>query len=208
MQLRPYDEKGGMRVWLNDEESQELIDYYSDKFEEQLVVELLLSGLRIDDLVRNVRVSAIRQLEHEDVEAYVLVIKTETKTGEPRFVPLSKSLRDRLVGLQGAQNKKQDELLFKQSKKTIERIVTRAGTSLAESTGDEDWLYVRPHDLRRTWGTRTYYKLIRSGSAAEFALRTVCAWGGWSNPSTFESHYLGTIPEDMQAEMMEEADLR
>lgn len=208
MQVRPYPEKDGMRVWLNDEESQMLVDYYSDDLEKQLVVRLLLSMMRKDDLVNNVRTSAIRQLEHEELEAYVVAIGTETKTGEPHYSPISEKTRDHLMMFKQARNAKKDELLFQQSKKTIGRIVKSAAEDLAEQTGDENWNYVRAHDLRRTAANRIYYTLVRSGWASEFALRTVCAWGGWSNKSTFEQHYLSVLPEDMQAEMMEEADLR
>jgi integrase len=201
MQLREFNKKDGYACWLNKAEQELLREYYSDDLEKQLAIDLLLDGLRGDDLVQNVSKEAIRQLD-SDKEAYVLRIR-ESKSGW-REAPVSVDTRNKVLMLVNAKGLNQDELAFDYNVRTIQRWVTRAATDLAEETGDEDWNYVSAHDLRRTWATTTYYRL----GGTERDLRAVMSWGGWSKRDTFEDHYLGVIPEDLLSEMMEEAELR
>jgi len=68
---------------------------------------------------------------------------------------------------------------FKCSLSGVGEWVTEAAEALAESTGDEDWLELSAHDLRRSWATTVYYRLDGSDVAKSVIMR----WGGGrSNP--------------------------
>jgi integrase len=200
MQLRPHP-KGGYAVWLNESELQDVIDYWDEDFEKQLAVKYMARvGLRADGL-KNVTRGAIRRLD-ADEESYVIKLE-KTKRGY-REAPLPLDVKTDTFSYSNAAGLKKDEQVFQQSKRTYQRAVEEAVKAIAEETGDEDWLKVSAHDLRRSWATRCYYKL----GGTERDLRAVMSWGGWSKRETFEDHYLGVIPEDLLSEMMEEADLR
>ncbi|QPV64510.1 site-specific integrase [Halosimplex litoreum] len=210
MQLRPHP-KGGYAVWLTESELQDVIDHHSEDMEKQLAIKYMARvGLRADGL-KNVTRSAIRRLDVDD-ECYIIRLE-KTKRGY-REAPLPLDVKTDTYALSQAMGLKQDEPVFQQSKRTYQRAVENAVAALAgpirnddgEIVGyeNEDWLKVSAHDLRRSWATRCYYKL----GGTERDLRAVMSWGGWSKRDTFEDHYLGVIPEDLLAEMMEEADLR
>lgn len=64
---------------------------------------------------------------------------------------------------------------------SVRRWVKEATEQLSEQTGDERWLQVSSHDLRRSWAT---YHLVERG----VDVRTMMAIGGWSNYSAIEPY--------------------
>ncbi|MFP9193398.1 hypothetical protein ACLI4Q_17395 [Natrialbaceae archaeon A-CW1-1] len=62
---------------------------------------------------------------------------------------------------------------------------------LHQATGDDGWLYLGMHDLRRTWAT--------SLASNDVDPLLVIDWGGWNELGRFLEHYRGThSPEDQQ----------
>jgi len=69
------------------------------------------------------------------------------------------------------------------STRTVERWVDAAAEQLADEHDDDGWLYLTPHDLRRTWGTLLCEREVEPG--------LVMTFGGWEDWDTFREHYLG-----------------
>lgn len=197
MQLQPYDKKDGYRVWLSENEQQKLLDYYETETQKQLAIELMLDGLRADEVPR-VSLDDFRRMTCEE-EGWMLHV-WESKTNY-RECPVSNSTKKKAEIFHNASGKKKGEPLIQSSKRTIQRWVTRAAQDLADE--DENWRYVTAHDCRRSWCTHTYWRL--EGARAR---EVVMAWGGWRDVQTFTTNYLGKIPDSIAIEVMDEAQLR
>jgi len=199
MQLEPMPESDGYRCWLSDDEQEQLIDHLTERPQRQLAVRGMLHGLRSDEL-EHVQVRNIRRL-HADREAYKLRVRGG-KTGY-REAPISVKMAEQMRMLQNARGVRKDDELIEATERTVRRWITKASEELAEKHGDDDWLHVSPHDLRRTWATSTYYALD-----SHHAVDVIMRWGGWSDRETFVNNYLGRETDKLAVEMMDQANLR
>lgn len=75
--------------------------------------------------------------------------------------------------------------------RTLRRWVRRAAEERAAEEGDERWLHLSTHDLRRTCGHLT----LEAGVQPSVLMQ----WGGWEDYQTFKNHYLGKHSEATQA---------
>jgi integrase len=207
MQLEPHDNKEGYRVWLEPSEQDQLARYYEgEEGVRELAIRLMLCGLRSEE-VPGVTKESVRRLK-SDEEAYKLGIYGKDTTGQLadgkwRETPIPGEVKTLIFNFASFDGRK-DEPLVDVSPRTVQRWVTEAAESLAEETGDDDWLELSAHDLRRSWATMVYYRLDGSDVAKSVIMR----WGGWSKQSTFEKNYLGREPDELAAELMETAGLR
>ena len=197
MQVEPYANKDGFRVWLSKNEQSMLVKYYSEHPTKQLANELMLDGLRSDE-VNDVVFEDFREMETEQ-EGYILRI-WESKTNF-RECPVSVETYNRAKMLKNVQGIHKDEPLVDYSTRQIQRWVENAGKDIAD--GSKYWSHLTAHDCRRTWATHTYWSL--SGDRAR---EVVMAWGGWRDVQTFMDSYLGRIPDDIAVNLMDEAELR
>jgi integrase len=86
-----------------------------------------------------------------------------------------------------------DEEIVNVNESTVYRWVSRAGENIHAETGDEGWLELGPHDLRRSWGIQ----LLEQGVLPS----VVMEWGGWEDWGTFREHYLTEFsPEALRRE--------
>lgn len=199
MQIEPMPKDDGYRCWLSPTEQDLLTDHYSEEPRKQLAVELMLDGLRSEEVLR-VATRDFRRL-HSDEEAYKLRVR-EGKTGW-RECPVSNQTKQKAVMLKNARGLTKEDPLVDVAPRTVQRWVSNAAEALADQTGNTDWLYVTAHDCRRTWATTTYYSL-----SAPYALEVILQWGGWEDGDTFRNNYLGKEPDHLAVEMMDEAGLR
>lgn len=207
MQIEPHENEDGYRCWLSESEQEMLVNHVEDQPRRELAVELMLDGLRSEEVLR-VRWNDFRRLDAEQ-ESYKLRVR-EGKTGW-RACPVSNETRQKAKMLRSARGIPKDEPIITNDNgepyapRTIQRWVGKyAGPELAEQTGDNDWHHVSAHDLRRTWATSTYYSLSASPVAKDVVMR----WGGWSDEQTFRENYLGREPDHVAAQLMDEAGLR
>lgn len=204
MQIEPFPESEGYRCWLSQREQEILEEYYSEEPVKRLAIELMLDGLRSEEVPR-VKHEHFRTLD-VDEEAYKLRIP-KAKTGY-RECPVSNETKQRATMLKNARGLRKDDALVMNdgdaySERQIQRWVSNAAEDLAEENGDE-WRYVTAHDLRRTWATYTYYSLHESPGARDIIMR----WGGWVDEETFRENYIGREPDDLALQLMEEASLK
>ncbi len=206
MQIEPFKDDDGYRCWLSPTEQDHLVEQFNEEPRKQLAVELMLDGLRSEEVPR-VATRDFRRLDHDDKEAYKLRVRTG-KTGW-RACPVSNDTRQKAVMLKNARGLTKEDPLVDVAPRTVQRWIaggngtTGAAELLAEQTGNDDWNHVTAHDLRRTWATTTYYSL-----SAPYSLELIMQWGGWEDGDTFRSNYLGREPDHLAVEMMDEAGLR
>ena len=185
MRLKDYDERDGKRVWLSERELHLLIDNTKDGHREQRAAFILAGrcGLRRREVV-DVTPAHLVSTDHGRV-----VRIWDGKGSKYREVPCPDALADVALGM----GNEADERLVSVDDSTIYDWVARARDRCHAETGDEGWLYVGPHDLRRSWGVR----LLESGVLPS----VVMEWGGWEDWQTFRNHYLAEFsPEALRRE--------
>lgn len=200
MQTAPYDNRDSYRVWLSADEQLDLVSEYDDDPQKKLALELGLCGLRADE-IRRVTMNDIRKLDAE-LEAYKITIR-RGKTGH-RETPIRRDTVNTARIYKNAAGIRADDPLIDVTTKTLRRWVERAAANCGDRSGVSEWEHVTSHDLRRTWATRTYYRLNSSPVATDIVMN----WGGWVDRSVFRNNYLGKEPDDLAAELMESAGLR
>lgn len=199
MQVEPYFDKDGYRVWLAKQESQTLLDYFEDTPKKQLAVHLGLHGLRAGEIQR-VALQDFREMNTEE-EGHMLHV-WESKTNY-RETPISSEVYTLAKQIKSIQGLRKSDSIVDASKRTIQRWVSNdASAALAEREPEKDWEHLTAHDLRRTWCTHTYWSI--NGDRAR---EVVMAWGGWTDVQTFTQNYLGKIPDSVAIDVMQEAEL-
>jgi len=178
MNLREHDERSDMKVWLSEEETERFLAAAADT-EQRIAFALgvrcgLRSGEWLDVTPRGV----------VDTDAGTMVRVWEGKGDKFRETPVPPTLAasiDTRAEMRDAGD--DDPILSVTSTRTLRRWVSSAGEELAEETGDEGWLELSTHDLRRTWAT--------SLADAEVDPLLALDWGGWEDLETFLEHYKG-----------------
>jgi len=198
MKIEPHQNQDGYKVWLSNNEQDQLLEYYDEQPVRQLAIWLGLHGLRVDEIV-NVRFEDFRRMD-VDEERYVLRVR-DGKTGY-RECPVSNDLYSLAKTIKNLQSLRKDEQIIDYSKSSVRNWVQWAGEDLQGQEG-KHWKHIRTHDLRRTWATHTYWSL-RGDRARE----VVMEWGGWTDVQTFTSNYLGAIPDSVAVEVIEEAGIK
>jgi integrase len=185
MRMKDYPERDGKRVWLSEAELQRLIEHRDDNHPEMRAAFLLAArcGLRRKEIVE-VTPADLASTEHGRV-----VRVWAGKGDKYREVFAPDGLADVALGM----NRAPDDPLVDVDPSTIYDWVARAAKRCYAETGDEGWLEVGPHDLRRSWGVR----LLESGVLPSVVMEL----GGWEDFQTFRDHYLAEFsPEALRRE--------
>ena len=90
----------------------------------------------------------------------------------------------------------EDEPYVDASVPSIRRWVKEAAERMAEKTGNERWLSVSSHDLRRSWAT---YHLVER----DVPVRVMMEIGGWSSYEAIEPYLTKPTPATIGREMAE-----
>jgi len=205
MQTRPYDGRDSRKLWLSREDQPLVLGAVADdQPRRRIAMQLGLHGLRTDEVV-DVEPQHFETLSGSESDRLVI---PDGKTGR-REVPVSDDLARRVQMLKGARGMRKDEPVINRSKRSIREWITGVRETIAEETGDERWLDLGMHDLRRTWATDGYYSLAFQG--IPIAEQLIMSWGGWAHTSTgrqtFRSDYLGPVPDRITVQAMGELGL-
>jgi len=172
-----HDGRDDYKIWLSQEEVQQLLDAPSDS-QHRLAFELgVRCGFRSDEIVR------VTPNHVKSTEAGHMIRIKSAKSHELRQTPLPEELATRIRTIADVRAESEDDPLIDVSTRTLRRWIDSAGDQLADETGDEMWLHVTMHDLRRTWAT--------SLKGEDVDAMIVCDWGGWNDLETFLEHYRG-----------------
>lgn len=205
MQTRPYNEKEGLKIWLNQNEQTRVLEATDDRDgrprpRRRIALTLGLHGLRTDEIVPTdngpgVTEGAVRQL---DGGGYVLEVRDGKTATSIREVPLDADLARDIFSLKRGASKRQNDPLIEVNKRTVREWIYDARDALESPASDE----LGMHDLRRTWATQSYYSLALRG--VPIAEELVMSWGGWAHTSTgretFRTNYLGPVPDRIVSE--------
>jgi integrase len=147
MRLKEYESRNGMRVWLSNEEMETLIEIAQTPHQRLA----FLFGGRVD-----LRRSEIIQTTPNDIVEgptgkHVRVRAAYTKSNQYREPPIPETVEAIADTL--AFNQADDEPLIDVDGTTVYRWIRKAAEKLHSETGDDGWMHVDAHDLRRTWGT-------------------------------------------------------
>jgi len=184
MRLKDYAERDGKRVWLSEQEIQRIIANAKDDPEQRAAFLLMARcGLRRREVV-DVTPADLVSTDHGRV-----VRIWEGKGGKYREVFAPDELTDVVLGMA----RDADEPLVSVADSTLWDWVARAREKCHAETGDQGWLEVGPHDLRRSWGVR----LLEAGVMPSVVMEL----GGWEDWQTFRNHYLAEFsPEALRRE--------
>lgn len=193
MNLRETD-AGNKLVWLSSDDVDLLLEHVDDT-ERQIAFELgVRCGLRSHEIMSVCPADAI------ETDAGPMLVVSEGKGDKYRETPLPPSLMTRITTVDDVRDEPSDEPIIQSisSTRNLRYWIESAREMLAEETGDDRWLHLSLHDLRRTWATA----LSDQGVPAELALD----WGGWSDIETFLEHYQGAYSPAAQRRAREKVD--
>jgi len=199
MQIRPYPEKDGARIWLSKREQRRLLERLEDDYpRRQIAMELGLHGLRSEEITL-VEFGGFRPLDAEK-QTWAMVVP-DGKSGR-RSVPVNPDLRKRIKFVKNANRARADDPVVDVATRTMRSWMTDVREELAADLEDDAWLNLTMHDLRRTFATELFYELAIAG--VPIAEELTMSVGGWKMTSTgretFRSHYLGPVPDHVMRE--------
>ena len=193
---------GSWNVWMSREEYQ-VLPRVADTFEREVAIRLMGDcGLRVQEVldVEPRHISRMSDGRHFELE----VVGGKDTTGEydegkhrETWLP---------VDVEGVINRyiqqeciADDQPLVDRAKRTVQYWVEDAAEAAAEETGDQDYLRVSTHDLRRCWAN---HLLVEENISP----RIVMALGGWSSYDAIEP-YLAAPTEENIIDSMQNASL-
>jgi len=181
-----FDDDDGRRVWLSQDETEMMIEHPEDQ-RHRLAFSLgARAGLRSHEII---------QVTPDDIwndsEAGGWYLKVpEGKGDKYRETPIPDSLAGEIRSIGQWRDESTDQPLIDSSTRSLRRWVQQAREEIAAEAGDDRWLYLSTHDLRRTWAGQ----LANSDVKETVALR----WGGWNDLDTFLNHYRGEATAEAQ----------
>lgn len=195
MRLKPHPEDDGMRVWLSDDEVNALIDALGNH-DRNSTLRRTAGKLGAYAGTRRQEAAAVAAVDvvSNRTGTTLRIWETAAKNNEYRETPIPQQLATEIETLQELTGDLDpNDPVLQRSPKTLNRWVKQAAQTLHAESGDEGWLKVTYHDLRRTWGTR----LLEQGVLPT----VVMSWGGWTDWEVFREHYLGEFsPEAIKRE--------
>lgn len=192
MFFEKHDERDDYKIWLSQDEVEELLDAASDS-QHRLAFELgARCGLRSDEIVR------VAPIDVKDTEAGKMLRVDSAKSDDKRQTPLPADLATRIETIDDVRSEDSEEPVINRSTRSLRRWVASTGEHLAETTDEEMWQHVTMHDLRRTWATAL--------KGEDVDAMVVCDWGGWSDLETFLDHYRGKFSPEAQRRQREKVE--
>jgi integrase len=198
-----------MRVWLSQEERQQLLDVHSEYPQRLAALRLGLHGLRSVEIM-GVAKGHFREIDGTE-DVYKLRVPeenakaTKAQGSNARETPISFRLYHDAQTYANSIDKNKWEPLMEVGKRQVRRWIEDAREELREETGNENWKYLSLHDLRRTWATDTFYSLSFAG--VPVAEELTMSWGGWAKSETgrgvFRQNYLGPVPDHITVQASE-----
>jgi len=185
MNLQQHDTRDDMKVWLSDDEVDDLLDAASSQQQRIALALGARCGLRSHEVLDVAPEHVV------ETDAGTMLRVWHGKGDKFRETPIPRDLYTTIRTLDEFRDAPSDvSLLDITTTRTLRRWVESAAEGLAEETGEPGWNYLTFHDLRRTWATAL--------KSAEVDSLVVCDWGGWNDLETFLEHYRGTYSPDAQ----------
>lgn len=179
------------QVWLNRDEYATLLDAM-DGTQQKIAARLGGDcGMRVSEVTSVNPNHLVTGPAGEMVRIY------RSKDDVTRETPLPEGLKAMLNAYAEVRGADADTPFVDVTTRTVRKWVEAARERRYAATGDEGWLRVTPHDLRRSWAQA----LLES----DVEPMIVMEWGGWRNWRTFREHYLDIQSPRMQKQEREKA---
>ena len=192
--MRLEDAGSGMRVWLTNDESEQLTGQFEESLKDRLAIRLMLDGgLRTKEVLL-AKPKDVREMDADSSGKKLRVWEGKGDKYRETYVPEDLAREIRLYA--NAREMDDDELVVDYSRHTLRRRVMHAAENLAETTGDDGWQHVRPHDCRRSWATQLVEKGVQP--------TIIMSLGGWDDWQTFRDHYLSKATDETVAREFED----
>ncbi len=191
---------GQYKIWMTDSELEEL-RRAAATHRDDLIIQLGgYVGLRAFEIPQ---VCPKHVKRTDDGEHYRLRVPrgkdTANGTGKPRDAYLPKDVEGDLHRYQNAESVGRSESIVDLTERGVRDVVKRTAERAADETGDDDFLHVSSHDLRRRFAQRLLVD-------RQMNPRVVMAVGGWDSFQAIEP-YLNSPTPDVVNEAFEEAEL-
>jgi integrase len=175
---------GTHKCWLREGEFQAIVDA-ADGWRDELVVRLGGEvGLRSCEIPQ-ITPGHIRREVGDDFDAYFLRVPegkdTADGVGKPRDAYLPRRLETEMTRFAEERDLEDDDPYAPVTPRRIQQVVKGAADRAAEATGDDDFLKVSSHDLRRYFAQTL---LVRE----RLNPRVVMDVGGWSEFKAIEPY--------------------
>lgn len=185
MRLKGYSDKDGRRVWLGREEMELFLSKAPDTIHRMALGLAGRCGLRSKELINVCPADVVK----DDVVGPRVRVE-EGKGDYYREVPMPSELETTITTYVEVSDMKPTEPIVDKHPRTIQRWVDDAAEICKEETDDPGWMFLGPHDLRRSWATMLVELGVEPGMIME--------WGGWKDWETFREHYLGAYTPEME----------
>ncbi|MFP9059627.1 tyrosine-type recombinase/integrase [Natrialbaceae archaeon A-chndr2] len=188
MNLKQHRNRDDMKVWLSQTEVVQLLEAASNT-QQRLTYSLgARCGLRSHEILEVSPENVV------DTDAGTMLRVWHGKGDKFRETPVPRDLATTIRTVADVRDASSEQPLLEiSSTRSLRRWLSGTASQLHQATGDDGWLYLGMHDLRRTWAT--------SLASQDVDPLLVIDWGGWNDLETFLEHYRGTYsPEAQQRE--------
>lgn len=189
MRLESTGKQDQFKVWMTDDELEQLERVASSQ-RDHLIIRLGgRVGLRAFEVPQ---VSPKHVKRTDDGDHYRLRVPEGKDTtgsgGKPRDAYLPAGVEGDIHRYRNAEGIGHAEPLVDVSERAVRDVVKRTAERAAEETGDEDFLHVSSHDLRRRFAQRLLVD-------RQMNPRVVMAVGGWDSFQAIEPYLNAPTPE-------------
>lgn len=181
MNIEQHSKRDDMKVWLSQDEIDELLKA-TDSIQHEIAIGLMVrSGLRSHEVLD------VEPAHIHDTDAGRMLRVWHGKGDKYRETPIPSDL-SAMIRMRGEQTGNRRKVIDVTTTRAIRKWVSKTASQLVDH--DDAWMHVSPHDLRRTWATQLH--------GADVDPLVVMDWGGWNDLDTFLDHYRGTSTPEAQ----------
>ena len=186
MFTREHDQRDDVKVWLSDDETEQLIEA-ADTTEREVAISL---GVRCG--LRSAEVLDVTPNDVTETDVVGSMLKIRNGKGDkPRQTPIPTTVKTQIETANEYRDAGNDEPIVSVSTtQSLRNWIQDTAETIATETDNDDWLQLSFHDLRRTWATHLVSKDVDP--------LVICDWGGWQDLETFLDHYKGQYSPDAQ----------
>jgi len=194
MFTKEHEKRDDDKVWLSAEETDTLIEA-ADSTEREIALAL---GARCG--LRSAEVLDVTPADISETDVIGSMLKVvDGKGGKTRQTPIPTKLKAQIETVDEYRDEPSNEPVVSVSTtQSLRNWIQDTAETVAEETGNDEWLQLSFHDLRRTWATHLVSQDVDP--------LVVCDWGGWQDLETFLDHYKGQYSPDAQKREREKVD--
>lgn len=189
MNLTDHPEADAKACWLTADEIDTLFRQIDD------VTKEIAFGLMVRSGLRSAEATSVTEgdLSRTPAGKWMCTVR-DGKGGKTRQTPVPVEI----AGMARAAAPDDGSPIVDVATRTLRRWVEAAAEAARADTGDPNWQYLSPHDLRKTWAQRMIEANVEIG--------LILNYGGWESWDYFRDHYLGQFSIEHQERELEKVE--